>query len=79
MKGKIEKEKRQGPREKSARTEREELNDFCKRKGRVTKTERDLAVLKRSKRAAESGEIRTARLKQQEIFIPQWPELAIID
>ena len=37
----------------------------------------DLAVLKRIKRAAESDEKR-ARLKQQEIFIPQWPELAII-
>ena len=39
----------------------------------------DLAVLKRIRRAAESDEKRAARLKQQEIFIPQWPELAIID
>ena len=31
------------------------------------------------KRAAESDEKRAARLKQQEIFIPQWSELAIID
>ena len=39
----------------------------------------DLAVLKRIKRAAESnGEKRAARLKQQEIFIPQWPALAMI-
>ena len=39
----------------------------------------DLDVLKRIKRAAESDEKRTARLKQQEIFISEWPELAIID
>ena len=38
----------------------------------------DLAVLERIKRAAESNEKRAARLKQQEICIPQWPELAII-
>ena len=38
----------------------------------------DLAFLKRIKRAAESDEKRAASLKQQEIFISQWPELAII-
>ena len=38
-----------------------------------------LAVLKLIKRAAEADEKRTARLKQQEIFIPLWPILAIID
>ena len=31
-----------------------------------------------AKRAAKSNEKRAAKLKQQEIFIPQWPELAII-
>ena len=39
----------------------------------------DLAILKRIKRATEYDGKRAARLKQQEIFIPQWPELAIID
>ena len=39
----------------------------------------DLAVLKQISRTAESYEKRAARLKLQEIFIPQWPELAIID
>ena len=40
----------------------------------------DFAALKQIKRAAESDEKkRAARLKQQEIFISQWPELAIID
>ena len=39
----------------------------------------DLAVLKRIKRVTELMEKRAARLKQQEIFIPQWPELDIID
>ena len=37
----------------------------------------DLAVLKRIKRAAYSDEKRAARLKQQEMFITQWPELAM--
>ena len=37
-----------------------------------------LAVLKRI-RGAEFNEKRAARLKQLEIFIPQWHELAIID
>ena len=39
----------------------------------------DSAVLKQIKRAAESDGKRTARLKLHEIFIPQWPELDIID
>ena len=37
----------------------------------------DMACLKRIERAGESDEKRAARLKQQELFIPQWPELAI--
>ena len=38
-----------------------------------------LAVLKRIKRTAESDEKRTASLNQQEIFIPQWHELVVLD
>ena len=60
------------------RTERGECNDFCKRL-RNENGEVDLAVLKRIKRAAEPDEKRAARLKQQEIFTPQWPKLAIVD
>ena len=54
-------------------------------KEKVTGQVQDLAVLKRIKRAAESIEKGAATLngssniewKQQEIFIPQWPELAM--
>ena len=35
------------------------------------------AVLKQIERASESDEKRAARLQQQRIFIPQWPELPI--
>ena len=50
---------------------REEHNDFGKRKG--VRTKRELRI----KRTAKSNEKKAPRLKQQEIFIPQWPELAI--
>ena len=53
--------------------------DFCKRKGRGTKTERSKIWLFSSELTAESDEKRAAKFKQQETFIPQWPKLAIID
>ena len=67
-------------------TEREECKDRERKAQRLLQKKRswdeegevqDLAVLKRIKRAA--NEKRAARLKQQEIFIPQWPDQAIID
>ena len=60
-------------------TEKEERNDFCKEKvAGLSGEDRDFAVPKRNKRATESDEKRADRLKQQEIFIPQQPELALI-
>ena len=64
--------KQKGLREKSATTSAKE------RSVDEDREVQNLAVLKRIKRHAKSDEKR-ARLMQQQIFIPQWPELAIMD
>ena len=70
----------QEPREKSARTKRGKWKDRERKVQRLLQKKRlrdkdgevqHLAVLKRIKSDVESDEKRAARLKQQEIFIPQ--------
>ena len=59
------------------RTQGEEHNDFGNRKGRGTR--RRVPIFRCSEANQKSDEKRVARLKQQEIFIPQWPEPTKMD